>query len=111
MNGFYNAGFSNEVTILGSRYTPPALGQRAVNLTNGLVTLQDGNLSAMITNEFLLSTNNKVTLASTDNLIKLTVTPRTGRCGWNPIRLPHQRRALIPALPRAQNPQTRIRKP
>lgn len=78
---FYRAGFTNETTINGSRYTPPVgTTNRVLNFTNGIVTFTDGNLGQSIINVVTLQANNKVinnTNASPNKLV-LTIVPSTG---------------------------------
>lgn len=61
---FYPAGFSNEVALVGSRYATPASGRRILNITNAIVSLNDGNLDAPFTTSATLSTRNVLTAAS-----------------------------------------------
>ncbi|MFM2082689.1 MAG: hypothetical protein RL380_1380, partial [Verrucomicrobiota bacterium] len=80
-------GFEVDAEITGARYTPPTLGMRAVNLTNGTVTLTDGDLAAPLTANFSLSTANVIsfpapnvykclaTITPGSGLVKLTFTP------------------------------------
>jgi cyclophilin family peptidyl-prolyl cis-trans isomerase len=74
----YAAGFSNEVVLLGSRYTPPPRGARVLDLTNALVLLEGGNLSATLTNRVTLETNHTVTVNSGNEMLALRVVPATG---------------------------------
>lgn len=73
---FYPAGFTNQTTLIGSRYVaPPSSTNRVLALTNGVVILTGGNLSQAWTNDFVLGANNRVTNASPN---KLTVTVSLG---------------------------------
>jgi hypothetical protein len=57
----YRAGFTNEITANGSRYTAPTNGNtRVIALTNGVVWLDGGNLSAPFTNQVTLTSSNRV---------------------------------------------------
>lgn len=77
-NAVYAGGFTNETAALGSRYQAPPLGTRALNATNGTITLTDGNLNAAITRNFFLGTNNALSITPTNNLVKLALTAKTG---------------------------------
>ncbi len=78
-HAFYPQGFTNEVQLLGSGYNEPGTGCRALNLTDGAVVLQNGNLSTPVSAAVTLTTNNLVLTTSPNPLlVKLTVTPRTG---------------------------------
>jgi hypothetical protein len=57
----YRAGFTNEITANGSRYTAPTnANTRVIALTNGVVWLDGGNLSAPFTNQVTLTSSNRV---------------------------------------------------
>jgi hypothetical protein len=63
------AGFTSEVVAVGSRYTQPAcLTNRGINLTDGVVSLEGGNLAAPLTNLVSLTLSNKVINASSNSL-------------------------------------------
>ncbi len=70
----YPAGFTNQLEAAGSAYSLGA-GARVLNLTNGYVLLENGNLPQSISNQFVLGANNKVT--GGDKLI-LTFTTANG---------------------------------
>lgn len=74
--GLYAGGFefSDDLIAIGSRYTNKT-GVAALNLTNGLLTLEGGNLDQSITNDAAISSNNIVTGS---NGLKLTITNATG---------------------------------
>jgi hypothetical protein len=66
---FYPAGFTNQMTLTGSRYVPPVTStNRVIDLTNGVVVLSGGNLSQIWTNDIVLGPNNRVTNASPNKL-------------------------------------------
>ena len=58
---YYAAGFTNEATILGSRFTKPNATNQMLYLTNGTVTFTGGNLAADFTNNVTLDPKGKVT--------------------------------------------------
>ena len=58
---YYSAGFTNEATILGSRFTKPNATNQALYLTNATVTFAGGNLAAGFTNDVILDPKGKVT--------------------------------------------------
>jgi len=87
---FYPGGFTNETVALGSRYTPPGAGQRALNLTEGNLLFSKGNLDPDFVNRVALSENNRfsnlsqnkltLTLTASSGLLKGTATdPATGK--------------------------------
>jgi len=76
----YRSGFTNrEAAIIGSSYT--SINKPLLELTNGIVLLEGGNLPMPITNHVILSTNNTVTVTNvaekTDKLV-LTINTKTG---------------------------------
>jgi hypothetical protein len=76
---FYPLGFTNEVMAVGSRYTPPlSRTNRVINLTNGVVTFEGGNLSAPFTNAVALTLTNRVIDGSLSNKLSLTLTVSSG---------------------------------
>ena len=95
-NGFYDAGFTNEIALIGSAYNAPASGQRGLFITNGIATLQGGNLPASMTNTVFISDLNKVGLATTNGAMTLTFLPATGALQGS-FRHP-QNPALAPTL-------------
>ena len=60
-NAFYPAGFTNTLAIVGSLYTPPAPATRILDMTNGTLTIMDGDLPANLVYTVALLTNNVVT--------------------------------------------------
>ncbi len=75
---YYPAGFTNQTTIIGSRYIPPADStNRVLDLTTGVVILTGGNLSQSWTNDIVLSANNRVSNAS-PNTLSVTLSLGTG---------------------------------
>jgi hypothetical protein len=78
----YPLGFSNVMTIEGSRYVAPVLlsGKHVIDITNSWVTLAGGNLPSPVGTNFLWNDLNKLRFVTTNNpnRITLTVTPTTG---------------------------------
>ena len=76
----YVNGFTNQVDVMGSLYTPlPNSSTRIINLTTGVISMTDGNLSAPLDFNVSLSTANVV--AKTDgqtNALTVTFTGSTG---------------------------------
>ena len=62
----YFGGFTNEALALGSRYVVPATGSASLAWSNGVARLEQGNLSAAMTNNVTLSSANKITVTSTN---------------------------------------------
>ena len=53
---YYPAGLTNEVTAEGARYTPPTnTTSRVIQMTNGVVMFEGGNLNLSLTNKLSLS--------------------------------------------------------
>lgn len=81
---FYGRGFTNEMTLQGSRFAPPAIG-RTVALTNATVGFTNGNLAASFANDVTLGDDNKfinndtnkltLTVSKANGLLSGTVTP------------------------------------
>ena len=68
----YPGGFTNgAVAGIGSRYSPPVPPTHALDVTDGLVTFEGGNLSAPFTNSIVWGDNNRITNTSAN---KLTLT-------------------------------------
>jgi hypothetical protein len=61
---FYAGGYSNQVGMLASAYTVPAVSQTAINYTSLEVVVSDGNLSEPVTNAATLLATNKVVLSA-----------------------------------------------
>ncbi len=75
----YQSGFTNMVTAIGSAYNPT--NKPLLDLTNGQVTLDGGNLLLPITNQITLSANNTITLTAAPentNKLALVITTKTG---------------------------------
>lgn len=70
---FYPAGFTNDVTVVGSHYTQT---NPVLDWTNGVVIFQGGKLSSPFTNAVLLNAQNKVANAS--NGLALKIQPNSG---------------------------------
>jgi hypothetical protein len=64
---------------VGSRYVPPASASaRAIGLTNGVVSLEGGDLTGAVTNLVLVAASGKVTDLSLTNKLKLNITAGNG---------------------------------
>lgn len=77
-NIYYPAGFTNEMDLIASAYTPPSSGTRLLAITDGTVVLQEGNLVLSLTNSITLRSNNLATVATTNNLLKVSFDTKTG---------------------------------
>jgi len=73
---FYGRGFTNEMTLEGSRYVAPATG-RVVAITNGIAGFTNGNFVTDFANNFTLGLDNKVANNSA-NPLTLTITKSSG---------------------------------
>lgn len=70
----YPRGFSNSIEVVGSTYSF-ANGDRALNLTNGFIVLENGCLPFGITNAFTLGNNNKFVGT---NKLSVSIIPASG---------------------------------
>jgi len=68
---YYPLGFTNASDAVGAFYAAPLTANRVVNITSGTVEFLHGNLIQPITNNVLLTTNNKIINLSSN---KLTMT-------------------------------------
>jgi hypothetical protein len=75
---YYPFGLTNELEAVGSRYTPPAATNRVINLTNGVVVFEGGNLSAPFTNLVMLTVSNKFVDLSPSNRLSMTLMVSNG---------------------------------
>jgi hypothetical protein len=73
-SALYPGGFSNTLSVVGSRYVAPPPLTPALNLTNGTVVLTGGNLGSL-TIPVTLGGGNKITGS---NGLTLTISPVTG---------------------------------
>jgi hypothetical protein len=69
----YKAGFTNEIEAVGSAYSFKS-GEQVLNLTDGYVLLENGDLAQSISNQFTLASDN----VATGTGLHLTITPSTG---------------------------------
>ena len=77
---FFPAPFATQATLFGSLYAKPQPGQPVINLMNGTVTFNAGDLAnPPLQNTVVLGTNNKitVTVAGTDKL-KMSINVSNG---------------------------------
>jgi len=59
---YYTGGFTNDLTITGSFYSEPPIGNAILNLTTGSVIFSGGNLSSAVTNTFTMNVDSTVTI-------------------------------------------------
>ena len=64
----YRNGFTSQLSITGSAFASPPRGTRALDFTNGIAVLTDGNLATPLTNGLVLKTNNTFTVSGTNKL-------------------------------------------
>ena len=77
---FYPAGFTNQITALGSRYVPPPSRTRVLDFTNGVVLLEGGNLEARTTNVVTLEPRARLrVIGPNSNHLALVLDAKTGR--------------------------------
>jgi len=72
----YPGGFTNQVTLLGSRYAAPAAGLPVLDLPNPVVTLDGGNLTVPLQLDVVMDPYNRIAVAPPNALrlsLKLSV--------------------------------------
>ena len=65
---YYRSGFTNQVSLTGSRYTAPALGGRALGWSTGSATFSGGDLAGGLANNVCLGSNGLITGSGNDKL-------------------------------------------
>ena len=74
---YYPAGFTTNVTLLGSKYVAPSKGSPMLTLSNitgnVVLTLGGGNIGAMLSNYVTVATNNTITIVSGGGATNLTL--------------------------------------
>lgn len=65
---YFPSGFTNETTVIGSRFEKPASTNWVLNLTNAVVGFTNGNLMADFTNTIAIDAKGKVINESTNKL-------------------------------------------
>ncbi len=73
---FYRAGFSNELAVLGSRYTG-STSNRVIRMDYGQVIATDGNLATPVVNTVRLSPTSTITTSGADGF-KMTLNRTNG---------------------------------
>ena len=96
---YYTNGFVLRRGIEGGQYLPPAVGPTnlVLTLTNGTLTLSDGNLLDPIVNEVTL-TNKNLFLVDGTNGLKLTVSTGNGLVNGSFIHPQSKRLTTIKAV-------------
>lgn len=75
----YLSGFTIEALAIGSRYVAPAKGSAALEWSDGVVTLEQGNLSLMQSDDVNLTSANKFVVAPPNaNKLALKLTSSSG---------------------------------
>ncbi len=74
---YYPAGFAEVITVIGSRYTPPAAHHTGLTLINPVVFLTGGGLPLPPSTAVLVDTN-RLTIASADKSVVLTLSVSAG---------------------------------
>lgn len=74
---YFGGGFTNEATLLGSRFTPPNTTNQMLYLTNAVVGFTNGNLAADFANDVTIDPKGKVTNLS-DNSLSLSINSGNG---------------------------------
>lgn len=77
-NRLYLNGFTNDVPVTINRYAATPRGKASLQVTNGTVRLSDGSLEYPLVRNFTLTTNQIFRITPTNNVLKLTLAPRTG---------------------------------
>jgi alpha-galactosidase len=95
MGTLYPLGLTNEVIAEGSRYVTPTKSlDRVIEITNGMVIFEGGNLSLPLTNLVILTESNKVTDLSLANGLNLSLTLSNGAFGGS-VRQPGMTRSNV----------------
>lgn len=90
----FPGGFTNiDQVCVGSRYQRPLPQNRALDITNGVVTFSGGSLSEPFTNSVTLGSNNKVANLSTTNKLTLSIASLTGAFNGN-VRAPGSTKSI-----------------
>ncbi|MGO9201588.1 MAG: Ig-like domain-containing protein [Limisphaerales bacterium] len=74
---YYPNGFTLTTSVSGSQYIQPAKGANVLNLTDGYVALEGGDLAQNMSDQITLGANNRATDLS-GNKLTLTFTTSTG---------------------------------
>jgi cyclophilin family peptidyl-prolyl cis-trans isomerase len=75
----YRAGFSNQVTLAGSRLLPPASGRRYLNWVTGVARIDGANLVLGVTNTVRLNADNTIEVSAPNpSSLDLDVDLQTG---------------------------------
>src|SRR5262249_46424686 len=74
---FYPAGFTNAAPAVGLAYHKPGSGTNVLGLSEANLVLEGDRLALSMTNQILISTNNRVTNLSS-NRLSLSFTSSTG---------------------------------
>jgi hypothetical protein len=73
------AGFTNEITLVGSPYTPPPVAPKVLNISTGLVTMVDGELADPLENQIKMAKNSAISvLGGNTNKLLLGISPANG---------------------------------
>lgn len=75
---YYPAGFTNELSAVGTRFVPPGKGTNLFTWTNGIAIAAYGNLTDSHVDPFQLGSGNRVTWLGT-NFTTLTLNAKDGR--------------------------------
>lgn len=76
---YYPDGFAFETGVKGCKYVAPAGDKPLLNWSNGVVTLQDGDLTTILTNNITVTSKNRLRVTGTNtDMLTLTLTPSTG---------------------------------
>lgn len=95
LEGIHPSGFTNVTTVIGSSYSPPAAGARVLDIVEGTVTLNGGNLSSAITNDTILGSNNVVTVTTGTNGLSITISLPSGLVNGNFVHPDTKKTTLI----------------
>jgi hypothetical protein len=76
---YYPTGFTSSVQIRGAPFSPRPEGQRGLDMTNGTVVIQGGNLTRALTYRVTLDDSNHFTVLTGPTDLTLDVNPTTGQ--------------------------------
>lgn len=77
-NGYYDAGFTNDVYLQSSAYYPPVSGQRGLFITNGAALWSGGNITGTLQDDLIVNDNNLITVAPRDYHAGFSFLPSSG---------------------------------
>jgi uncharacterized repeat protein (TIGR03803 family) len=75
---YFPSGFTANLGIQASLYTPPARGQPALSISNGTITIDDGGLTSSLVDNITINDNNTVTVSGPIDQLKIKIDAAKG---------------------------------